>query len=261
MQLDTIERLAVKAAYRSADILRSRLGRLSRVSKKGPTDLVTDADLASEAEIVRTIREVFPNHCILAEEGGESAGDPDHRWIVDPLDGTVNYAHGIPFFAVSIAYAVHDAVQVGVVLNPLNGEMFSAVAGSGARLNGEPIAVSTEGEISECLLATGFPYDLEPGFEAMSARFLRCLRAARGVRRLGSAALDVCYVACGRFAGSWEGEVQPWDIAAGNLLVREAGGTVTDLRNHPVGADAREVLATNGRIHTALHQLMEADLR
>jgi len=197
-----VSRVAVKAAYRSADILRSRIGHLSTVAKKGPIDLVTDADLASEAEIVRTIREVFPEHAIVAEESGTQAGaSSDHRWIVDPLDGTVNYAHQVPFFAVSIAYAFRDAVQVGVVLNPLDGELFSAVEGAGARLNGQPIRVSPpEAELSESLLATGFPYDLEADFDALGARFLRCLRRARGVRRLGSAALDLCYVACGRFA-------------------------------------------------------------
>lgn len=262
MDLTTVSRVAVKAAYRSADILRSRIGHLSTVAKKGPTDLVTDADLASEAEIVRTIREVFPEHAIVAEESGTQAGaSSDHCWIVDPLDGTVNYAHQVPFFAVSIAYAFRDAVRVGVVLNPLDGELFSAVEGAGARLNGQPIRVSPlEVELSESLLATGFPYDLEADFDALGARFLRCLRRARGVRRLGSAALDLCYVACGRFAGYWD-RVQPWDAAAGTLLVREAGGTVTDFQNNPVGTEVRDVLATNGGIHAELLSLMEVEGR
>jgi myo-inositol-1(or 4)-monophosphatase len=262
MDLETVSRVAVKAAYRSADILRSRLGHLSTVAKKGPTDLVTDADLASEAEIMRTIREAFPDHAIVAEESGAHAGpSSDHRWIVDPLDGTVNYAHQVPIFAVSIAYAFRDAIRVGVVLNPLDGELFSAVEGGGARLNGRPIRVSTaESELSESLLATGFPYDLEADFDALGARFLRCLRRARGIRRLGSAALDLCYVACGRFAGYWD-HVQPWDAAAGTLLVREAGGTVTDFHNRPLGAEAREVLATNGGIHAELLSLMEEERR
>ena len=261
MDLSLVARTSVKAAYRSADILRSRLGHLSRVAKKGPIDLVTDADLASEAEIVRTIREVYPDHTIVAEESGTSAGVTDHRWIIDPLDGTVNYAHQIPFFAVSIAYVFRGAAQVGVVLNPLNGELFSAVAGDGAKLNGEAIRVSTESALSESLLATGFPYELDPDFESLGARFFRCLRQARGVRRLGSAALDLCYVACGRFGGYWEDRLQPWDTAAGVLLVQEAGGTVTDFQNRPVGADAREVLATNGRIHAPMQSLMEVDPR
>jgi myo-inositol-1(or 4)-monophosphatase len=259
MDLSTVTRVAVKAAYGGAGILRARIGRLSTIAKKGPIDLVTDADLSSESEIMRIIGQAYPHHTIVAEEGGGRAGAPEHRWIVDPLDGTVNYAHQVPFFAVSIAYVHRDAAQVGVVLNPLSGELFSAEAGGGAQLNGEPIRVSTEAILSECLLATGFPYDLDVGFETLGARFLRCLKQARGVRRLGSAALDLCYVACGRFAGYWEDRLQPWDSAAGTLIVQEAGGTVTDFLNRPVSAEARQVVATNGRIHPQLLSLMEVE--
>ena len=261
MDLSRVARVAIKAAYRSADILRSRLGNLATITKKGPTDLVTDADLASEAEIVRTIREAYPEHAVVAEESGLRGGATEHRWVVDPLDGTVNYVHQVPFFAVSIAYAYQDVVQVGVVLNPLNGELFSATAGSGAFLNGNRIRVSSEPALAESLLATGFPYDLDTGFDAVASRFLRCLTRARGVRRLGSAALDLCYVACGRFGGYWEDRLQPWDTAAGTLLVREAGGAVTDFHNQPIGADAREVLATNRRLHDEMLSLMEVDRR
>ena len=259
MDLESLERTAVRAAYRSCEVLRTRYGKLSSVDKKGPTDLVTDADFASETEIVATIRAAFPDHAIVAEEGGIHSGSADWRWLVDPLDGTVNYAHQVPFFAVSIACVQGDEVRLGVVLNPLSGELFTARAGGGAQLNGQPIHVSPETRVSESLLATGFPYDMrEPGFKSLTARFLRCLRAARGVRRLGSAALDLCYVACGRFAGFWENWLQPWDSAAGILIVREAGGRVTDFSNRPVGAEAREVLATNGHIHAQMQKLMEA---
>ena len=261
MDLSTVSRVAIRAAYRSADILRTRYGNLDTVAKKGPTDLVTDADLASEAEIVRTIHETFPDHSIVAEEGGTSAGAADHRWIVDPLDGTVNYAHQVPLFAVSIAYAFRGEARVGVVLNPVDGELFSAVAGGGARLNGRPVRVSTaEFAVSESLLATGFPYDLEADFDALGARFLRCLRRARGIRRLGSAALDLGYVACGRFAGYWD-HVQPWDAAAGALLVCEAGGAVTDFDNRPAGVEVHDILATNGRIHAEMLALIKGDSR
>jgi myo-inositol-1(or 4)-monophosphatase len=259
MDLSTVSRVAIRAAYRSADILRTRFGNLETVAKKGPTDLVTDADLASEAEIVRTIRETFPEHSIVAEEGGTSAGAAEHRWIVDPLDGTVNYAHQVPLFAVSIAYAFRDEVRVGVVLNPVDGELFTAVADEGARLNGRPVRVSdAEAEVAEALLATGFPYDLETDFDRLGARFLRCLRRARGIRRLGSAALDLGYVACGRFAGYWD-HVQPWDAAAGALLVREAGGTVTDFDNRPAGVELHDILATNGRIHAEMLSLIKGE--
>jgi myo-inositol-1(or 4)-monophosphatase len=175
---------------------------------------------------------------------------------VDPLDGTVNYAHQVPFFAVSLAFAHGGAVAVGVVLNPVSGELFSAQTGRGARLNGEPIGVNMEAHVSDSLLATGFPYERSHGFEAMAERLLRCLKASRGIRRFGSAALDLCFVACGRFAGYWENQLQPWDTAAGALIVREAGGMTTDFSNRPVGTDGREVLATNGRIHAEMLELM-----
>jgi myo-inositol-1(or 4)-monophosphatase len=257
MDLESLERTAVRAAYRSCEVLRARYGKLSSIAKKGPTDLVTDADLASETEVVAVIRAAYPDHAIVAEEGGTRSGRNDWRWLVDPLDGTVNYAHGVPFYAVSIACVEGDEVRVGVVLNPVNGELFTARAGGGACLNGQPIGVSPETRVSESLLATGFPYDPGPEFDRLAARFLRCLRESRGIRRLGSAALDLCYVACGRFAGYWESGLQPWDSAAGILIVREAGGRVTDFSNRPAGAGAREVLATNGRIHSEIISFLE----
>jgi myo-inositol-1(or 4)-monophosphatase len=250
-------RTAVRAAYRGSDELRSRLGNLSTIGKKGPSDLVTDADRASESEIIAAIRGSYPDHGIVAEESGVHEGSAAYRWLVDPLDGTVNYAHQLPFFAVSIAFAADHEVRVGVVLNPVTGELFTAQAGGGARLNGRPIRVNLETRISESLLATGFPYDLGYGFDALGKRFLRCLRAARGIRRLGSAALDLCYVACGRFAGYWEDHLQPWDSAAGILMVREAGGIVTDFSNRPAGAETGEILATNGHIHHDMLTFME----
>jgi myo-inositol-1(or 4)-monophosphatase len=257
MDLEPVMRTAVRAAYRGGDVLRVRYGKLTSIRKKGPSDLVTDVDIASETEIIATIRAAYPDHAIVAEERGTHSGSGEWRWLVDPLDGTVNYAHQVPFFAVSIACAQGNEVRLGVVLNPLSGELFTAQAGGGAQLNGQPIRVSPETRVSESLLATGFPYDLRHGFEDLTARFLRCLRAARGVRRLGSAALDLCYVACGRFAGYWESGLQPWDSAAGILIVREAGGLATDFSNRPADAEAREVLATNGCIHAEMLTFME----
>ncbi len=257
MDLEQVMRVAVRAAYRAGEILRSRRGNLSSVSEKAPNDLVTDADISSENEIIATIQAVYPHHTIIAEESGWRNPASEYQWLVDPLDGTVNYAHQLPFFAVSIAFAHNNEVQVGVVLNPLTGELFTALAGKGARLNGETIRVCADSRLEHSLLATGFPYERTHGFDVMAARFLRCLKTARGIRRFGSAALDLCYVACGRFAGYWEAQLQPWDTAAGVLIVQEAGGCVTDFSNHPVGTDSREVLATNGRLHRNMLALME----
>jgi myo-inositol-1(or 4)-monophosphatase len=257
MDLDQVMRVAVRAAYRAGEQLRLRQGRLTTVDKKGPNDLVTDADLASEGEIVAAIRASFPEHAIIAEEGGIHGRPSELRWLVDPLDGTVNFAHQVPFFAVSIAFALGDAVQAGVVLNPVSGELFTACAGQGARLNGQPVRVNPEARIGESLLATGFPYDRTQGFQATAERFLRCLKAARGIRRLGSAALDLCFVACGRFGGYWENQLQPWDLAAGALIVREAGGITTDYSGRPLDAGSREVVAANGQLHPGLLSLME----
>ena len=251
-------RTAVRAAYRSGDVLRERFGRLTSIGKKGPIDLVTDADLAAEAEIMATIRAAYPEDAIISEEIGSCDGSGERRWLVDPLDGTVNYAHQVPFFAVSIACFQNQLAQIGVVFNPLSGELFTARSGGGSHLNGQPIKVSKETLVSESLLASGFPYNLNHGFEPLAARFLRVLKAARGIRRLGSAALDLCYVACGRFAGYWENDLKPWDSAAGILIVQEAGGTVTDFTNRPAVPGAGEILATNGRIHADMLTLMEA---
>jgi myo-inositol-1(or 4)-monophosphatase len=259
MDLDHVLRIATRAAYGSAEILRSRWRHLNSIAKKGPNDLVTDADIAAEKAIIATIRSAFPEHGIIAEESGTQPGSGAAFWLIDPLDGTVNYAHRLPFFAVSIAFACGDQVLAGVVLNPLSGELFSAKIGNGAFLNGERIAVSPETRITESLLATGFPYERACGFKPMAARLLRGLKVSRGLRRFGSAALDLCFVACGRFAGYWEDQLQPWDTAAGALIVREAGGRTTDFSNRPLGTEGREVLATNGHIHADMLQLLVED--
>jgi myo-inositol-1(or 4)-monophosphatase len=257
MDFDHVMRVATSAAYRGAEALRSRLGTVSRVDPKGPNDLVTDADIASENEIITTIRASFPDHAVIAEESGRREGTSEYRWLVDPLDGTVNFVHQLPFVAVSIAFAREDEMLAGLVLNPFSGELFSAQAGKGARLNGKPIGVSPAAGVCESLLATGFPYDRTRDFDALVQRFLRCLKAARGIRRFGSAALDLCFVACGRFAGYWEQGLKPWDTAAGALIVQEAGGTVTDFSGRPYGVDGSEILATNSRIHREMLTLIE----
>ncbi|HHP7236609.1 MAG TPA: inositol monophosphatase family protein [Desulfobacterales bacterium] len=260
MDLHAIRDVAVASAYQGAEILRSRFGRLARVEKKGVIDLVTDADLQSEKRIKHCIQSTFPDHRILAEESGTVGGSgSDRLWIVDPLDGTTNYAHRVGLYAVSIAFSHGGRVVVGVVLNPASGELFVAVSGEGATCNGRPIRVSNVGTVNESLLATGFPYNVRDEHAAILARFSACLRAAQGIRRLGSAALDLCWVACGRFEAFWEQYLQPWDTAAGMLLVREAGGRVTDFAGNAFSPEQDEILATNGAVHTEMQNLLRLD--
>ena len=216
MDLNYIKNVAIGAAYGSAAILNRFFGRLSGIAQKGPDNLVTEADVASEKQIIETIRSKFPDHDILAEESGwHKSGDSRYRWIIDPLDGTTNYAYQLPIFSISIGFAVDDDIMMGLVLNPASGELFTAVRGQGAYLNGVPIRVSARNDIGEALLVTGFPYDVDQILRSVMRRFEACLTAARGIRRLGSAALDLCFVACGRFDGFWEEHLKPWDTAAG----------------------------------------------
>lgn len=258
MDLERIKNTAIGAAYESAAIINGYSGKLTGVAKKGPIDLVTEADVASEKNIITAIRSRFPDHDILAEESGlNKSADSQYRWIVDPLDGTTNFAHQIPFFAVSIAFAAADEILVGLVLNPATGDLFTAIRGQGARLNNQPIRVSEEKNLGDCLLATGFPYDVKDRLDPVMERLRRCVAAARGIRRLGSAALDLCYVACGRFAGFWEENLKPWDTAAGWLIAEEAGAWVTDFSGQAYGLDKSQILAASPPIHPAMKALLE----
>lgn len=261
MDLNYIKNTAVGAAYRSAEILNGFFGKLSDIGKKGPDDLVTEADIASEKQIIETIRSRFPDHDILAEESGwHHPGDSPCRWIIDPLDGTTNYAHQLPFFSISIAFTFNNDIIVGLVLNPVSGELFTAIREQGAFLNGAQIKVSERKNLGDCLLVTGFPYDVERILRSSMARFEKCLTAARGVRRLGSAALDLCFVACGRFDGFWEENLKPWDTAAGVLIAAEAGAAITDFSGRPFTVDKKEILATNGHIHGQLQSILEIEI-
>jgi myo-inositol-1(or 4)-monophosphatase len=251
MDLSRAKRAAVKAAYKGSEVLVKKFGHIQQVRKKGAIDLVTEADTESEAVIIKTLREVYPDHSFLAEESGHSADAGSNRcqWIVDPLDGTTNFAHQLPLFCISIALAVEEKLRVGVVLNPIAGELFSAVKGQGAELNGYPIRASRITKLSESLLVTGFPYDVASRMDEIIRRFDGCIRAAQGVRRLGSAALDLCYVACGRFEAFWEQNLKPWDTAAGVLIATEAGATVTDFNHQPFDINGNEILASNTHLH------------
>ncbi len=259
MDIEPILRTGIKAAYRSGRVLTHHFGRLTHVDKKGAIDLVTAADLESEKSIIGTIHETFPDHTIIAEESGIAQRDRHACWIIDPLDGTTNYVHGLGLFAVSIAFAMDERIVVGIVFNPATGELFTAVEGGGAKLSDHPIQASASTKVSESLLVTGFPYEMEHNRKALIQRFSNCLAAARGIRRLGSAALDLCFVACGRFDGFWEENLNPWDTAAGMLIAREAGGVVTDFDARPFKVEHKQILATNGNIHQEMISLLNLE--
>jgi myo-inositol-1(or 4)-monophosphatase len=256
MDIEPIQRAGIKAAYRSGRVLNHHFGQLTHVDKKGAIDLVTAADLESEEIIIDTIHEKFPDHTIIAEESGIAQRDKHACWIIDPLDGTTNYVHGLGIFAVSIAFTIDGRIVMGIVYNPLSGELFTAIEGQGANLSGQPIQATSTTQVSESLLVTGFPYVLGNDKRALIQRFSNCLAAARGIRRLGSAALDLCYVACGRFDGFWEENLKPWDTAAGLLIAREAGGVVTDFNAQPFQIEHKQILATNGKIHQEMLDLL-----
>ena len=257
MDLEPCRQAAIAAAYKAARVLQSRFGNISRIRKKDAVEIVTEADTESEKEIIATIQARFPKHAFLSEESGLQEGIDEYRWIIDPLDGTVNFAHNVPIFSISIALTHREEIVLGIVLNPMDGELYSAVRGQGAQLNGRPIRVSSTQVLSESLLITGFPYKIREVFEPVMIRCGNCLKASQAVRRLGSAALDLCYVACGRFEAFWEQCLKPWDTAAGVLIAAEAGAKVTTFSNQPYLLGDEEILATNGHIHDEMIKLLE----
>ncbi|UCD79433.1 MAG: inositol monophosphatase [Desulfobacterales bacterium] len=257
MDFEPCKKTAIAAAYKAARKLQSRFGNISRVRKKDAVEIVTEADTESEKEIIATIQARFPEHAVLSEECGQKGGTAEYRWIIDPLDGTVNFAHRLPIFSISIALTYREDLVLGIVLNPIDGELYSAVRGQGAHLNGRPIQVSSNDAVSESLLVTGFPYNVREAFEPIMIRYGNCLKASQAVRRLGSAALDICYVACGRFEGFWEQYLKAWDTAAGALIAAEAGATVTTFSNQPYQVGDEEILVTNGHIHDEMLGLLE----
>lgn len=246
--------VAVETAIEAGGILLSEFDHPAKISYKGEVDLVTQADRRSEDAIVGRLRGYFPKHAIVAEEGGGQEGDGRHRWIVDPLDGTTNFAHGYPCFAVSIGLEQEGELVAGVVYQPITKELFTASRGEGAYLNERQIQVSQIDHLSTSLLATGFPSAKRARNPNIHYYWNFTLRS-HGVRRDGSAALDLAAVACGRFDGFWEFGLHPWDTAAGVLLVREAGGIVTNFSGLPYHVGDYETLASNGRIHMELSQV------
>ncbi len=240
---------AEETARGAGSILRRNWGRHQSVHYKGEINLVTDVDHESEAYIMGRIRSLFPDHGILSEESAEVAGASSFRWIVDPLDGTTNYAHNYPCFCVSIALEIRGELVAGAVFDPILGESFTASAGGGAFLNGAPIRVSSVGELRRSLLSTGFAYDVKTSADNNFKYFREFVFAGQAIRRDGSAALDMCYTACGRFDGFWELKLKPWDTAAGLLLLREAGGTATRLDGSAYDIHRPDIVASNGLIH------------
>jgi myo-inositol-1(or 4)-monophosphatase len=246
-------------AAEAGRLLRDAYGRVE-AREKGPGDLVTEADLASQRLIAERIRRDFPEHTLLAEEEGQLA-DPTRpwRWIVDPLDGTINFAHGFSFWSVSIALEHAGALVVGVVHNPMTGDMYSAALGGGATLNGRPLAVSATDRLSAALISTALPTDLSASADLQMAYMRRFSMGTHSVRRTGSSALNLAIVAAGGFDVCYATAMNPWDAAAGVVLVREAGGTVTGLSGSPYDLYRQEILATNGRVHAeSLQWLAEA---
>jgi myo-inositol-1(or 4)-monophosphatase len=248
---------AIEAVVRAGDVMMSRFGQDVRVDKKGTIDLVTEVDVAIERMFRQTIAERFPDHAILGEEmGGSAAAPAGPCWVFDPIDGTTNFAHGLPIFCASLALEIDGEAHVAAVYDPTRRELFTAERGGGAFLNGRPLRVSSAAALVDALLVTGFPYDVHQRVDEIVGLFASFVGRARAVRRLGSAAIDLCYVAAGRMDGFWESDLKPWDIAGGALIVAEAGGRVTTLSGDPFSSRARHVLATNGLLHDAMLQVI-----
>ena len=253
---------AIQTARDAGRILAERFGRKIEISNKSEIDLVTESDLASERLIIDRIKTQFPRHAILAEESGASGpvdreSQSDWRWIIDPLDGTTNYAHGYPCFCVSIGLECSGRPEIGVVYDPLRDEMFTAERGKGAALNGRRIRVSPTPTLASALLCTGFPYDVREKSE-FARHFSNFIMAAQGVRRDGAAALDLAYVAAGRFDGFWEEGLKPWDVAAGALIIEEAGGRVSNYQGGALNIYAPPIMASNGLVHEQMMQVLQA---
>jgi myo-inositol-1(or 4)-monophosphatase len=246
---------AVEAVIRAGDVQMARFGGDLRVDKKGAIDLVTEIDLEVERAFRAMIAGRFPDHAVLGEEF-ESEGEREtiarHCWVIDPIDGTTNYAHGLPIFCASLALEIDGEPCVGAVYDPTRRELFTAERGAGAWLNGAPLRVSSASTLIDALLVTGFHYNVQRDPDELIGLFAEFVTRAQAVRRLGSAALDLCYVAAGRFDGFWEQKLQPWDVAAGALIVEEAGGRVSTTMGAPFHSRAGSVLATNGLVHAQM---------
>ena len=259
--MNALLELATSIAREAGQLQRKRFGQPRVIeTKTSAIDLVTDVDRASEQLILERISAERPDDGILTEEAGSREGSNGLRWVIDPLDGTTNYTHGFPHYSVSIALERNSVGEIGVIYDSMKDELFSAQRGAGAFLNGKPIRVSDTKELGRALLATGFAYDVNSAENNNLDHFARFMKRARAVRRTGSAALDLAYVACGRFDGFWELELHPWDVAAGLVLVDEAGGRSSDLDGAPVPASGARILSSNNHLHAAMMEVLAGSL-
>jgi len=246
------KKCAIEAALKAGKYIKSCLGKAKIVEFKGEINIVTDIDKKAESTIIRHLKKNFPKHHILAEEGGGESTGSGYKWVIDPLDGTTNFAHGFPFFCVSIALEKNRTPILGVVYDPIRDELFYAEKGKGSFLNNKKIRVSKTSKLNNALLATGFAYNFRKAYRSNLENFYKLMLHARAIRRAGSAALDLCYVACGRFDGFWELDLHPWDTAAGILIIKEAGGKVSRLFGEPYSHYDKELLCSNTKIHSQM---------
>ncbi len=255
--MEQLKQVLMEAAREAGKIIHHYFdGTFSIENKDSINNLVTEVDKHSETKIIEVIKNYYPGHSIISEEVGELIQDSDYQWIIDPIDGTVNFAHGIPICCVSIGLKHKDELLLGAVYNPMMNELFFAEKGKGAFLNDRPIRVSDKKDFATACLVTGFPYKWPKTYEHPIKVFERFVLEGLPVRRLGSAAIDLCWVACGRFDGFWEYNLNSWDVAAGYLIVQEAGGRITNFDGNPYSVFDKETLATNGHIHEDMLQLI-----
>ncbi len=249
--------VAIELAKQAGKLQLEHIGNVGNIERKGDINLVTEVDKKCEELIVQGLQESFADHDILGEEGFGQRRESDFRWIIDPLDGTTNYAHSFPFYAVSIALEYREELILGVIYDPTRDEMFLGIKDNGATLNGEPIQLAKADNLKDALLATGFAYNVqEPGQPDNLDNFSKFIKVALAVRRPGAAALDLAYIACGRLDGFWELYLKPWDIAAGTVIIREAGGLVTSFDGSDFKLYGTEILASNGLIHKEMTKVL-----
>ncbi len=247
----------IQVSHEAGEIVRDGFGKKFGIEyKTNEANLVTDVDKASEKHIKEFIQKKYPSHSILAEEGGKTNNEPEYLWVVDPIDGTTNFAHGLPIFSISIGVQKKGKTIAGVVYDVMQDITYSAEAGSGAFADSQKISVSKNDNLAHSVLVTGFPYNISDNPENALEKFAALTKASRGIRRLGSAAIDFCYVATGVFDGFWEVYLHPWDICAGKLIVEEAGGRVTDFKGEETDIYTKRILATNGHIHQRMMEFL-----